>query len=430
MIKLIKNVDILTMDDDNTIYNNGAVVIENEIIKWTGEYINLPNSDYDEITDGKGKALLPGFVNTHTHAYMSLMKGWADDTELFEWLNDKIGPIEDKIREEHIYSLTAIAIAEMIMGGVTMFCDMSYFMDEVARAAHDSGMKALLSKGLADPDYEGGRRRLNENKALYDNWHDKNGRIRVCYGPHAVYTNSSKFLLETAEWAERDGVGLHIHIAETLREVDECVAEHNMRPMEYFESLGVLNDKTISAHSVHVNNDEIDIMAARGVNAAHCPVSNLKLACGVAPVPMMLDKGVNVALGTDSSSSNNNLSILKELQLAAIIHKGVSYNPKVITTIEALKMATVNGAKALGRGDETGIIEIGRKADLILMDLDGLNCLPTKSIESSIVYSAYTTDVTHTMADGRWLMKDKEILALDIDKICHDVESIRLELMG
>ncbi|MGB4639147.1 MAG: amidohydrolase [Caldicoprobacterales bacterium] len=435
MRTLIKNIDILTMDENNTQYKKGCILIEDDRIAFVGHETELKKvaekgTKYDRVEDGKGKLALPGFVNTHTHIAMTLFRGYANDLPLMEWLSRKIWPMEDKLVEEDIYWLSLLAIAEMIRGGVTTFADMYMFMEETALAVQHSGVRGVLARGLQEPDANS-QKRLEENKRLWENWHGRaDGRIQVMVGPHAIYTCDPSYLVKAMELAGELGVGIHIHLSETRQEVDNCIKELGKTPVRHLYELGLLDGHVLAAHCVHLSSDDMDILKEKDVKVAHCPSSNLKLGSGIAPVQDMIDKGITVSLGTDGAASNNNLSIMKEMALAALISKGVREEPTLIPATTALEMATVNGAKALGLDGDIGSLSPGNKADIILLDVNGPHYYPQVHWESHLVYSGYTSDVYSVWVNGKKLMEDRKLFTVDLDKVYSEVNKIYKRILG
>lgn len=430
MNTLIKNVDIITMDQQNSKYTKGCIAIEGQKIAWVGEEVGLPDSFHaDEIIDGEGKLALPGFINTHTHVAMTLFRGYGNDLPLWEWLTEKIWPLEEKLEDMDAYWLSLLGIAEMLMGGVTTFSDMYMHMEYVARAVEEAGIRAVLSRGLQGW-HETSHIGLKENRDLYEKWHGQaDGRIRVMVGPHAVYTCEPDFLKECKKLADELGVGLHIHLSETRKEVEDCKKEYGKSPVEHLNDLGLLDGHVLAAHCVHLSPEDMDIMKQKDVKVAHCPISNLKLGSGIAPTDELLERGVCVSLGTDGVSSNNNLSMIKEMSFAALLRKGVKEDPTLIPAHTALKMATYFGAKALAWEDQIGSLEVGKQADIVLIDITKPNYQPKLDMESHLVYSAHTGDVDSVWVAGKQLVKDKRLLTIDLERVYNEVEKIQARIM-
>lgn len=419
---IIRGADILPMTDGQRVIKNGELAIEGNKILTVGEQGSLP-PDFvaDMEIDGSNMVAMPGFVNCHTHAAMTLLRGYADDLPLMEWLNEKIWPLEAKLQAEHIYYGTLLACIEMIKSGTTTFADMYFFMDQAARAVEQSGMRAVLARGLIGTAPHG-LQALEENKELIRQYQGAaNGRITTMLGPHAPYTCPPDYLEKVMAAAEELGVGLHIHVAETATEYADIVNQYGKSPVAHLESLGLFKYPTLAAHCVHLDNSDIEILAKNGVSVAHNPESNMKLASGIAPVPRMLQAGVNLALGTDGASSNNNLDMLEEMRSAALLHKVSSMDPTVMPADTALKMATVNGAKALGLEQQIGQLKPGMKADVILVDFHAAHLYPKHDIYAHMVYAAHSADVHTVIIDGELVMQGRKILTLNEEEVLHKV---------
>ena len=424
---LIKNVDILSMDGNETdIYNSNIYIIDDKI-----EYIGneIENREVHRVVDGKNKLAMPGLVNSHTHIAMSLLRNYADDLPLQTWLNEKIWPIEAKMNGEDIYWGSLLSIVEMIQSGTTTFCDMYYFMDEVAKGLDESGMRGVLTRGMSE-DPTNPNVKLEETRELYNNWHGKgNGRIKVMVAPHAIYTTSSDFLLKSIDLAKELSTGLHIHLSETQGEIEDSYKIHGKSPVKYLEDLGFFNIHTVAAHCVHLDDEDIDILSKYQVYPVNNPTSNLKLASGFAPIDRMLKKGISVALGTDGSSSNNNLDMFEEINLASIVNKAVNLDALSVSALSAIKMATINGAKALDWDKEIGSLEVGKKADIILLDLDKPHFYPRHNLVSAISYTAHGSDVDTVIVDGNIIMENREIKTIDVELVKYMAEKHAKDLI-
>lgn len=430
MRTLIKNIDILTMDDNQTRYENACILIEDDEIRFVGNLSDLQaDIQYDKIEDGEGKLALPGLINTHTHIAMTLFRGYANDLPLMEWLSQKIWPVEDRLSEGDAYWLSLLAMAEMIRGGVTTFADMYMFMEETALAVEQSGMRGVLARGLQGPDEKSGLR-LEENRRLWKNWQGRgNGRIRVMVGPHAIYTCQPSFLLESKELAQELEVGIHIHLSETGKEVEDSKKKYGKSPVRHLYDLGLLDGHVLAAHCVHLSEEDMDILEEKDVKVAHCPASNLKLGSGIAPIADMIKRGITVSLGTDGAASNNNLSIMKEMSLAGLISKGIKEEPTLIPAITSLQMATYNGAKALALEDSVGSLAPGKKADIILINTQQPHYYPHTDWANHLVYSGYSSDIDSVWVNGKKLMDNRELLTIDLDKVYFEVNKIYKRIM-
>lgn len=413
MSLLIKNISYLDIENEK-IVDDVDIFIKKNKIKKIGENLDL---DADEVIDGKNKLLTPGFVNAHTHLGMSYFRNYADDLNLMDWLVNEIWPLEEKLNAEDIYYSSMLSIIENIKSGVTTFCDMYYEMNRVGDAAMESGIRGVLTRGMTDVDKKG-EEKLEEFDELYKNYHNKSdGRIKVVPAPHAIYTCSTEFLKEIAKRAKENYDGLiHIHLSETLTEVENSKKEYGMTPIEYINSIGLLENQIIAAHCVHITDEEIEIVKDKKFYPVYNPSSNLKLASGFTPVDKMLKNKIIVALGTDGDSSNNNQDFVEEMHIGGIVNKAVTMNEKAVPAIEILKMATVNGAKALGF-ENIGLIKEGYIADLTTFNLNSNSFTPKNNLISALVYSANSSDIESVICDGKFIMKDREIVNVDEEEI-------------
>ncbi|MCK5660663.1 MAG: amidohydrolase family protein [Methanosarcinales archaeon] len=378
-----------------------------------------------------GGFIIPGLVNTHTHLGMTLLRGYADDLPLFEWLSEHIWPIEAKITPEHMYAGCMLGCLEMIKSGTTAFADMYIHVDKVAQAVADSGMRANLAYGMIDlGDKERADSELAEGKRFVDKYQGAaNGRIKAMYGPHAPNTCSREFLVRVKEQAQKDNAMIHIHILETEAELNEMKEKFGMCSVNMLEDAGFLGsdgNNIIAAHCIWLSDGDIKILQKHGVNISHNPTSNMKLASGIAPVAKMLDFGCNVALGTDGCASNNNLDMFGEMKLAALLHKMDTNDASVLPAPTVLDMATRNGAKALGI--DAGILAPGKLADIIIIDANKPQMVPHHNIVSNLVYSANGNDVMTTIVDGQVLMEDYKVLTMDEDAVIEQAQIAAKEM--
>ena len=419
--------------DANILNGNGEsqqkinVLVDNGYIAEIDKDILRIKSDADRIINAENLLLIPGLYNTHTHLPMTIFKGYAEDMTLDKWLFERIFPAEDKLNEEIVYYATLLGIAEQIKNGVISCSDMYYFTESVLRAADESGIKINACRPAQSFDENENPKdnyRFAESKMLYKNYHNSaNGRIKIDMSIHAEYTANEKIVAAVADYSNENKIINHVHISETKKEHDECIQRYNKTPCEFFNSLALFDSPTLAAHCVHVSQSDMDILSQKGVTVAHNPSSNLKLACGVANVTAMIEKGINVTLGTDGSASNNNLDILKEMYLASILQKGVTGDPTVMPAKDMLKFATVNSAKIQGR-DDCGSIEIGKKADITALDLGSLEASPIYDYSSSLLYSMSGRNVVLTMCDGKILYENGEYKTLDIEKIKYKIKKL------
>lgn len=381
------------------------------------------------VIDGKNKFATPGFVNAHTHASMTLLRSYSDDKALMDWLQKDIWPIEDKMKRRDIYWGAALAAVEMIKSGTTAFADMyGPCMEEVAKVVDESGLRGSLSQGIIG--FADGDKKLAANVELYKNFHGAaNGRITVMFGPHAIYTCPPDFLKKVAGEASKFGAEIHMHMNETKTEIEDCIKDYGKRPFEVVAEIGLLDLGMLAAHCVHLSDNEIEIIKDKKVRVAHNPGSNMKLASGIAPVTKLLERGVTVALGTDGASSNNNLDILEEIRLAALLAKVDTLNPLAVPAAQAIQMATEFGAKALNLKN-VGRLEEGCKADIVLWDMSGVEWQPNYNPTSLLVYSANSAAVDTVIVDGKILMQGRELKTLDEEKILAEFKACANRLTG
>ncbi len=377
----------------------------------------------DTVVEGKGKLLIPGLVNAHTHVYMTMFRGCADDLSFTDWLFGHIDPLESKMTREDCYWATLLGYLEMISTGTTACLDMYVFTETALRAAEESGFRTALSRGLTGGagDPEGGKRRIREALEEMEDWKGSTDRIRFFLGPHAPYTCDPDYLREIADLAEERKLPLHLHLSESVSEQEGIREKYGCTPAEYFDRAGILRPGTVAAHCVYVNESDMRLLAERGVTAVTNPASNLKLGNGAAPVPDLLRAGVNVALGTDGAASNNALNLFRELNLVTLLHKGLRGDPTELPASQGLRMATENGARALG-WEKLGRIEAGWTADLAVLDLDRVNLRPWNDILSSLAYAANGSEVESVMVEGKFLMKDREFLTIDRERVQFEVD--------
>ena len=418
MSLLIKNISYLDIEREKII-DGADIFIEENKIKKIGKNLKL---DADEVFNGENKLLTPGFVNAHTHLGMSYFRNYADDLALMDWLENEIWPIEAKLNAEDIYWSSMLSIIENIKSGVTSFCDMYYEMDRVGDAAIEAGIRGVLTRGMTDVDGKG-EEKLEEFDQLYKNYQNKcGGRIKVVPAPHAIYTCSTEFLREIAKRShERYDSLIHIHLSETLTEVENSKKEYGVTPIEYVNTLGLLDSQIIAAHCVHITDEEIELVKNKKFYPVYNPSSNLKLASGFTPVDKMLKNNIKLAMGTDGDSSNNNQDFVEEMHIGGIVNKAVTMNEKAVPAIEILKMATVNGAEALGF-EKLGLIKEDYLADLTIFDLESNSFTPRNNLISALVYSANSADVESVICDGKFIMRDRKLVNVDEEKVRHLVK--------
>ncbi len=411
------------------IIKNGLIYYRGEIVKRDIEIegnkiVRIGKNIEGESYNAEGKLILPGLVNTHTHLAMTLLRGYADDLPLNEWLENYIWPAESKLKGEDVYYGGLLGIVEMIKSGTTCFNDMYFFMDKTADAVVESGIRGVLSHGcieLSDP--KRGEREIKESLRIMKIC-EKKDRTEFMFGPHAPYTCSKEFLMKIKDLADKYKKYIHIHVSETENEVKDIEKQYKMRPMEYLEDF--LNENVLIAHAVHLTEKEIKILKEKNVKVSHNPVSNLKLSSGIAPVPELLKNDILVSLGTDGTASNNSLNIFEDLKIMALIHK--LKDPKNLNANECLKIATENGGKALNL--KIGKIEEGYFADLIFIDLRSASLNPEHNLISNIVYSMDTESIKDVMVDGKFVMQNRKIITLDEEKIIEKTEEIAKDLVN
>jgi 5-methylthioadenosine/S-adenosylhomocysteine deaminase len=379
---------------------------------------DIDPAGFDTVIDAKGQLVMPGLVNAHTHLAMVLFRGFADDMALQPWLEEMIWPAEAKLNAEQVYWASMWGCIELIRGGVTNFCDMYFYMDETAKAVQESGLRALLTYGMiAFEPNDKMQSELDTCVSFADAWQGKaDGRIRTALAPHAQYTCCDELWEATLQIAHDKNYWINTHLSETRKEVDVCREQSGKSPVAYLNDLGVFDLPTLTAHCVHVDEADINILADKNVHISHNPGSNLKLGSGIAPLPELLQANINVALGTDGTASNNNLNMFEEMHMAAMLHKGTHEDALAIPSDVAAGLATENGYRALGF-DNGGKIEEGALADVILVDLTQNHLEPVYNPSSALVYSAQASDVTTTIVNGQVLMRDKKLLAINEEEV-------------
>jgi 5-methylthioadenosine/S-adenosylhomocysteine deaminase len=424
---------ILTLDPNNTVIEDGAVAIAGDTIVEVGERALLCGKfpGVEQLLQPHG-LVMPGLVNSHTHAAMACIRGLADDLPLMTWLSEYIFPAEANLDAEMVYHSSLLSMAEMIKSGTTSFCDMYLFAKEVARATADSGMRGWIGEVLYDfpsPNYgapENGIAYLEELMAEYRN----HPLISITVDPHAVYTCSPDLLKRLKGVAEKHGAAYVIHLSETRDEVEGCRAKYGNTPVMHLDSLGILDAQVVADHCVVLSEPEIALLAERGVRVAHCPESNMKLASGVAPIPELLAAGVTVGLGTDGAASNNDVDMFGEMDTAAKLHKVHRLDPTVMSAETTLQMATLGGARLLEAESRIGSLEAGKKADLIVLDMNKPHLTPMYNIPSHLVYAATGSDVVHSVINGRLVMRDRRLLTMDEDAVLNKLREIGARISG
>lgn len=432
MQTIIEHVRLVGGAPDGQDRADSVLVIEDDTIVYAGAMAFAPSYHAQaHIIDGQGRIAMPGFVNAHAHSPMVLFRSAADDLPLHTWLNERIWPLESHLNEERVYWGSLLAMAEMIRTGTVAFNDMYFFSEQIFQATEESGLKALLTRCVTCDSAEPVQmeKSLEQARAFCRRFEGKaDGRVRTTVAPHAEYTCSAPFLRQCGALAQELGVPMHIHISETQSEHEACKQRHHgLTPLGLLAEQGCLQGKVLAAHCVYAEPSDIDLMVRHSIVPLHCPVSNLKLGSGVAPVAQMLERGIPVAIGTDGAASNNNLNMIEEMRFATFLQKGIERKADVLPAQQALAMATQHGAQALGTGG--GVLQAGYKADLILLDVDQPHMTPMHNACSQVVYSAQGSDVYLTMVNGRILYQAGEYKTLDIERIRKEAQRAAEELV-
>ena len=417
---LIKNGYIVSMVSD---IKKSDILIEDDRIKKIG----IINEEADKIIDASNMAVMPGLINAHTHVAMSLFRGYSDELELMNWLS-KIWEVEDRMKKDDVYFASMVSGIEMIKSGTTTFNDHYFFEEQTAKMAEQLGMRAILSRCIIS-EGEASAVRIKEAEDLYNEWHNKcDGRIKVCVGIHAPYTCPPDTIKRSLELADRLGTPIHIHYLETKDEIDKVYNSYETTVTDYLKNLNLFNYHVILAHGVHVNDNDIEVLKNISGGIVHNPVSNMKLGSGFAPVKSLRDNGINVALGTDGQGSTNTLDMFEEIKLAAYLQKGMFGSATAISAKDVLEMATIEGARVLGIDSEVGSLEVGKKADIILIDLNKPHLMPRHDIYSLLAYSVNGADVDTSIIDGKIVMENRRVLNVDEGEIMQRVENCKNRL--
>lgn len=413
---------IVTVDDDHRVVDGDLAIVDGVIAAVGGRY--TPTQRDFEIVDATGCVVMPGLVQAHVHTCQTLARGRADDRELLDWLHQVVWPYEGALDAEALTASAELAMAELLLGGTTSILDMAtvHHTDAVFAAAERSGIRATIGKAMMDaPDpaippglRESTKASLDASEALIARWHGAaNDRLRYAYAPRFVLSCTDELLREVGQRSAARGVGIHTHASENTGEIAAVAARFGKRNIEALHDLGVLGPRTAIAHCIHLDPREVDLLAATGTHCVHCPSSNLKLASGVAAIPELIARGVPIAIGADGAPCNNNLDGFLELRLAALLHKP-RLGPRTLPASQALALATRGGARALGLGDQLGALTVGRKGDVIAVDLTGPHIVPVENPLSAVVYAARSTDVRHVAVDGRVVVRDRALITLDV----------------
>ena len=420
----IRNLEIVTLDEAGTIHHNADLVVTDGRIAHVGA---APEGlQADEVVDGSGRVAMPGLVNSHCHSPMTFERGWAEDLPFDRWLNEKIWVGESALTPDDVYWGAALAACEMIRTGTVAYNDKYFYMDRVAEVVRQSGMKATLTWtvfGIGE-EAEMGRNLDGTVEWIKETHQTADGRIRTYLGPHSPYICPPEFISRIVEITHETGQGIHLHLAESQDQVEQSLKRHGLRPVQHVDSLGVFDAPggCVAAHCLVIDADDTAILAEKGVHVPHCPITYMKLAMPFPTLQERLEAGVNVCLGTDGPASNADMDMFATIRQTAIIHKYQSGNPEVIPGDSALRMATQHSARALGF-DDMGALAVGAPADLILVTLDTPHMRPIHSLIANLVHSAKGSDVTDVMVEGRWLMRNRELLTLDEERILREAEA-------
>lgn len=423
---LIKNAQIITMEKSKEVFY-GDISIEGSIIKKIGKELV---EEADEIIDACGMVAMPGLINCHNHAAMALFRGYSDDLRLMDWLSKKIWPAEEKLKPEDIYWGSLLAIAEMIRSGTTTFADMYMSMEQVAKAVHQSGIRASLSRGMVYSPQQP-TSNLDEGELFVEKFHNaSDGRITCMFGPHAPFTCPPDFLTAVMNRAAKHNVPIHIHLAETSEEVDIMFKKYGKSPTKYLADLGLFKHHVLLAHAVNLSQADVFLLQGIKGGVSHNPVSNMKLGCGVAPILLMHELGITVGMGTDGAGSATTLDMFEEMKAAAWMHKNKTQDPPAVNAEDILRMATCEGAKVLGILDKVGSLKEGKQADVILINMEEPHLYPrTNNLKAILAYCASGFNVQTSIINGKIVMKNREIVSFDVKEVLKECQKIVQRIM-
>ena len=419
---VLKNILALLPEGDRDVIHETDIYIEGSRIASIGK--KPEGFSEDKVIDGKDRLAIPGLVNCHTHSYMSFMRNVADDLSFMDWLFGTIDPIEQKMTDEDTYWGACLAIIEMMKSGTTCFNDMQMNIHQTTRAVKESGMRAVISRGLVGSGSdEAGQMRLRQAYEERDAAADCD-RLTFMLGPHAPYTCDDGFMRIVSEEAKKNNMRIHVHLSESESEIEQIREKYHCTPIEMAEKNGLFDVPSVAAHCVQITESDMDILKRKDVSVVTNPASNMKLGNGFAPVPEMLEKGINVCIGTDGAASNNSLNLFHEMSLLALIHKGVKRTPQCISAGETIRIATINGAKALGLEREIGSLEEGKKADMAILNLNKASLTPRNNLIAGLSYSANGSEVETVIIDGEITMEDRKILTMDEELVYKKIDEI------
>ena len=419
---ILKNILAIVPEGGKDVVKETSIYIENDRIAAIGE--EPEGFVADKVIDGKDKLAIPGLVNCHTHSYMAFMRNVADDLSFMDWLFGTIDPIEQQMTDEDTYWGACLAILEMMKSGTTCFNDMQMNIHQTTRAVKESGMRGVICRGLVGSgNDEAGQIRLAQAYEERDAARDCD-RLTFMLGPHAPYTCDDGFMRIVSEEAKKNNMGIHVHLSESVSEIEQIKEKYGCSPIEMADKNGLFDVPAIAAHCVQITESDMDILKAKNVSVVTNPASNMKLGNGFAPVPAMLEKGINVCLGTDGAASNNSLNMFHELSLLTLIHKGVGKTPQCVSAREGFRIATINGAKALGLDKEIGSLEVGKKADIAILNLNTPSLTPRNNLIAGLSYSANGSEVETVIIDGKVTMENRKVLTMDEELVYKKVNEI------
>lgn len=428
---LIANCTIIPMTTTGII-ENGLIAIQNDKIAYVGQQTAAPRITAEKLLDAQGQVATPGLINCHTHLAMTLFRGIAEDQPLRTWLTDTIWPLEAKLQPKDVHSGALLGCLEMIKTGTTTLADMYYHEDQVAQAVEKAGLRAVLTQGiieLGDPRIA--EKTLENSISFATKYHRyADGRVTTRLGPHAVYTCSQELLAKVRETASKLNLGIQIHLAESKEMMKQIRRDHNLTEVELLEKIGFLGSDVLAAHCTHLTKKEMQLLAMHNVKVAHNPVANMKLAQGTAKIKDLRELGISVGLGTDGPASNNTLDMFETMKVAALLQKLHYQDPTVLPAYTVLKMATIEAAKALGIENSVGSIEIGKKADMLLIDFKQPHLTPLHNVYANIVYSAHGSDVHTVIANGKILMENREVKTLNENEVANKAQTTASRLVG
>lgn len=429
---LIRGCTLLPMDGRRKIVEEGLVAIKNDVITYLGRETDAPPIRAKKTIDGHGKVAAPGLVNCHTHLPMTIFRGIAEDQELEKWLSETIWPLEAKLKSGDVYDGALLGCLEMIKSGTTCFSDMYFHGDMVAKAVEKAGLRCVLARGIIEAgDAERGEKGLKDSVGFarkFDGYAD--GRVRVRFGPHSVYTCSPNLLMKVRDMASKLNVGIHIHLAESKDMVELVKEKYGSTEVELLDSLGFLKPDVLAAHCIYLLEKEMQMMAKWDVKVSYNPVANMKIALGIPKIRDLMSLGVTVGIGTDGSASNNALDMFESMKVAALLQKVYYMDSTVLPAQSVVKMATIDGARALGLEGRVGSLEVGKKADVILMDFRKPHLTPVHDIYANMVYSARGSDVETVIVDGKLLMEGREVKTLDEEDVMERAKKTALDLLA